>query len=146
MLGIVGDKTADGNVITSIINMPNKDITFWDNNFYSMARCSNLIVAAAGDITQRAQVARNQRINEIALRIRRATDKLYKSGVKNTEFMYELIGDNWMIISDIDWQAYQTARNREKRRLARLNLDRYEFMRQLQDWEEANTEERAVDV
>lgn len=146
MLGIVGDKTADGNVIASIINMPNKDITFWDNNFYSMARCSNLIVAAAGDITQRAQMARNQRINDIALRIRRATDKLYKSGVKNTEFMYELVGNNWMVISDIDWQAYQTARNREKRRLARLNLDRYEFMKQLQDWEEANTEDRAVDV
>lgn len=60
--------------------------------------------------------------------------------------MYELVGNNWMIISDIDWQGYQTARNREKRRLARLNLDRYEFMKQLQDWEEANTEERAVDV
>ena len=55
MLGVVGDKTADGNAIASIINMPNKDVTFWDNNFYSMARCSNLIVAAAGDITQRAQ-------------------------------------------------------------------------------------------
>ena len=89
MLNIVGDTAADGSAIANILNMPNKDVTFWDNNFYSMARCSNLIVAAAGDVTQMAQVARNERINDIALRLRRATDKLYKSGTKNTEFMYE---------------------------------------------------------
>lgn len=119
MFNIIGDKTADGNVIANIIDMPNKDVTFWDNNFYSMARCSNLIVAAAGDITQRAQVARNEKLNQISLRIRRATDNLYKSGIKNTEFMYEQDGmGHWVIISDIDWLGYQQARGREKARLA----------------------------
>lgn len=104
MLNIVGNRTADGAAITDIINMPNKDVTFWDNHFYSMARASNLIVAAAGDITQRAQVSRNERINGVALRLRRATDKLYKSGTKNTEFIYEQDGmGHWVIISDIDW-------------------------------------------
>lgn len=147
MYNVIGDKTADGNVIASIIDMPNKDVTFWDNNFYSMARCSNLIVAAAGDITQRAQVARNERLNEIALRIRRATDNLYKSGTKNTEFMYEMDGmGHWVIISDIDWLTYQQARGREKARLSQQNLDAYEYNKKLQDWDEANTEERAVDT
>lgn len=146
VVGIVGDKTADGKVVSDIISMPNQDVSIWDNTIYSMARCSNLIVAAAGDITQRAQVARNERLNNIALRIRKATDALYKSRIKNTEFMYEQDGmGHWVIISDIDWQAYQHARNIEKARLRKLNLEPYEFLRQLQDWDEANTEDRVVD-
>ena len=53
--------------------------------------------------------------------------------------------DHWVIISDIDWESYQSARNMKKADLRRQNLNTYEFRRKLQEWDEDNTEERVVD-
>lgn len=137
---IIGDKASEGLNIENVIQMASADSTLFDY-LYSMGRVSNPILNAMGTITRNAQEDRNARMNELSLRIRRITDKLYKSG-SNSEFMYE---DEGHIISDIDWQKYREARKDFIKALRKQHLDAWDFKQAVQDWIEANTEEREVD-
>lgn len=140
MLNIVGDKTGDGQPIINAIRMAAKDSSRLDF-LYSMGRASDLIIATAGTITRNAEDSRDYKINDMALRIRKATDRLYKSG-SNSEFMYE---DDGHIASDIDWVSYKNARKAELKSLYQQGLDTFEIKQRIENWEDANTEDRLVD-
>ena len=141
MTEIVGDTAPDGQSIANIIRMAQTDSTMWDY-LYSIGRASNPIVAAMGSIVRNAQGSRDAIMNEIALKIRRETNKLFKSGIKNSEFIYS--PDNEHLLSDIDWNLYNNARVQYIKSLSK-NLDEWERKKLIVDWEENNTEERVVD-
>lgn len=137
----LGESTINGMPIADIVKMSDDDSSIWDF-LYSIGRVSNPLIATMGSIIRDAQSERNKKLNEIALRIRRANKKLFDSG-SNSAFMYEK-GSNY-IISDIDWISY----NKDKRaayekfkRQGKTGLDLEEAMEQ---WEEGNTEDRIVD-
>ena len=137
---IVGETAPDGQIIENLVEMAAADSSNIDY-LYSIGRASNPIIAAMGSIVRNAQDSRDGIMNDISLRIRRATDKLYKSG-SNTEFMYE---DDGHIISDIDWQAYKTARTAHIKSLYKQGLKGFDLKQAIEDWEDNNTEDRIVD-
>lgn len=143
MTEIVGDTAPNGQPITNVIKMAATDSSIMDY-LYSMGRASNPIIAAMGSIIRNAQDGRDVALNDIALRIRRATDKLYKSG-SNSEFMYE---DDGHIISDIDWNKYVQARNSHIKHLLQqgYKAGTFDFKQAMEDWEDQNTEDRVVDT
>lgn len=142
LMELVGTTAPDGQAIANIIKMAQTDFTIFDY-LYSVGRASNPMIAAMGSIIRQAQDSRDAVMNDLSRRMRRATDKLYSSGEKNTEFMYE---DEEHIISDIDWAAYKAARKAEITHLAMQGLRGFDFKIALQDWEEHNTEDRVVDM
>ena len=139
MTQIVGNTAPDGQAMINVIRMAAADSTYYDY-LYSVGRASNPIIGAMGSIIRNAQDERDGIMNNISLRIRRATDKLYKSG-SNSEFMYE---DDGHIISDIDWQLYKAARKAEIKDLYRQGLRGFDLKQAIEDWEDANTEDRVV--
>lgn len=140
MTQIVGNTTADGIAISSIVKMAAKDSTMM-NWLYGVGEQSNPIIAAMGNIIKNAQQSRDVVMKDIALRIRRATDKLYKAGY-NSEFMYE---DDGHIISDIDWQLYETARKQAIKGFKAQGFYGFDLKQAIEDWEDQNTEDRVVD-
>ena len=140
MLQIVGNTAPDGQSIINAVRMAAADSSYM-NYLYSMGRASNPVVAAAGSIIHNAQDSRDKKINDISLRIRRATDKLYKAGF-NSEFMYE---DEGHIASDIDWELYKATRQAKIKSFYAQNLRGFDLKQAIEDWEDQNTEERVVD-
>lgn len=139
---VIGSNTTyDGQSIINVVRMAVADSSRTDF-LYSVGRASNPLIASMGSIIRNAQNKRDEMLNPIALRIRRATDRLYKSG-SNTEFMYE---DDGHIISDIDWGAYKTARTAEIKALYASGLRGFDLKQAIEDWEEQNTEDREVDT
>lgn len=133
-------KGPDGQSIANVVRMAAVDSSIFDH-LYGISTASNPMVAAMGSIMRRWEDKRDEKLNEIDLRVRRATYKLYKKH-NNSEFMYE---DDGHIISDIDWTAYEDARRMEIRNLRKQGLDDFDFKQALEDWEDQNTEDRVVD-
>lgn len=140
MTEIVGDTAPNGQAMINVIRMAATDSSIYDY-LYSVGRASNPIIGAMGSIIRNAQDERDGIINNMALRIRRATDKLYKSG-STSEFMYE---DDGHIISDIDWQLYKLARVAQVKSLYKQGLKGFDLKDAIEQWEDANTEDRVVD-
>lgn len=138
MLDLVGDTTPDGQSMANAIRMAQADSSIYDY-LYSVGRASNPIIGAMGKIIRNAQDERTPLITEIARRIRRAT---YRLG-GNSEFMYE---DDGHIISDIDWVKYTDARKAAIKSFYRQGLRDFDLKQAIENWEEQNTEDRAVDV
>lgn len=134
---IIGDTAPDGQTIANVVKMAQIDSSYFDY-LYSVGRSSNPVIGAMGSIILNAKESRDAVMNKIAERIRKATHKLSGS----TEFMYE---DEEHLISDIDWNAYNAARKVEIKRLAQQGLQGFDFKQALEQWEEANTEDRVVD-
>lgn len=141
MSQVVGDFAPNGQSMINAIRMAAADSSFFDAWLYSMGRASNPLVAGMGSIIRNAQDSRDQELNAISLRVRRATDRLYKSG-SNSEFMYE---DDGHIISDIDWVTYKNARHLAIKGFQQQGLKGWDMTQAIQNWEEANTEDRVVD-
>ena len=140
MLQIVGSTAPDGQSIVNAVRMAAADSTQLDK-LYSIGRASNPVIAAAGSIIRNAQDSRDKKINDIALRIRRANDKLNKAGF-NSEFMYE---DDEHLASDIDWGKYKAARDAAIKSMYVQKLKGFDLKQAIEDWEDQNTEERVVD-
>ena len=140
MTEIVGNTAPDGSSIINAVKMASADSSY-SNYLYSMGRASNPVVAAAGSIIRNAQDSRDSKMNSISLRIRRATDKLYKSG-HDSEFMYE---DDGHIVSDINWDLYKAARKAKVKSLYAQGLKGFDLKQAIEDWEDQNTEDRVVD-
>ena len=138
---IIGDTAPDGQIIRNIVKMAQADSSMFDY-LYSIGRASNPIIGAMGSIILKAKEERDIPMNKISERIRKATHKLRQSG-SNSEFMYE---DEEHLISDIDWSAYKVARTAHIKYLARQGLSGFDFKQALEQWEEANTEDRVVDM
>lgn len=139
---ITGRDSINGVAIFNIIGSAAMDTSIMDY-LYSMGRSSNPVIASMGTIIRNAQFERDKKLREYSLRVRRATDKLYKSG-SDSSFMYE--DDNIHIISDIDWVMYEAARERAKKQFQSQGLSEFEVKEELKNWEEQNTEDRVVDA
>lgn len=136
----LGDSLANGTSINRLVEQFASDSSMYDQ-FYSVGRVSNHIIATMGQIIREAQDQRTVKLTEISRKIRRATNELYKAGF-NSEFMYD---ENGYIISDIDWEAFNKARRRaiasfKKKGYKGQNLDE-----QIKAWEDAHMEDRIVD-
>ncbi len=140
MTQIVGDTAPNGQAMINAIRMAAADSSLY-NYLYGIGRASNPIIGAMGTIIRNAQDSRDKQINSIALRVRRATDKLYKSGT-NSEFMYE---DDGHIASDVDWNLYKAARSAHIKSLYKQGLRGFDLKEAIELWEDANTEDRVVD-
>lgn len=139
----LGDTAANGQSIANIVKMAEVDSS-WCDYLYSVGRQSNPLLAAMGTVIRDAQLERNKKMMAISLRIRRATRRLYDSGIKNTEFMYD---DNGYIVSDIDWDAYNTARKDHRNYLKyQQHLTGLDLEQEMEIWERQNTEDRIVDT
>ena len=110
-----------------------------------MTRVSQPLVATMGKIIRDAQDKRLATMAEYSRRIREATKKLYSSG-SNTDFMFESVGDEIYIISDLDWESYNKERAKEYFRLKEEGYRGMELEALMKDWEDLNTEPRVVDT
>lgn len=140
MTQIVGNEAPNGQAMINVIRMAAADSSIFDY-LYSVGRASNPIIAAMGTIIRNAQDSRDGVMNSMSIRIRRATDKLYKSG-SDSSFMYE---DDGHIISDIDWGLYKAARTAHIKDLYKQGLRGFDLKQAIEDWEDVNTEDRVVD-
>lgn len=136
----LGDKLPNGEAVVNIVSMANADSSIYDI-LYSMGTVSNPLIAVMGNIIRDAQSGRDAKMNDISLRIRRAENALRKSG-STSAFMYE---NNGYIISDIDWNTYIRHKNTHKMRLEKLGYKGLSLKEAMDNWEEANTEDRVVD-
>lgn len=137
----LGNSNYNGEAIANIVKMAEEDSSFWDQ-LYSVSRVSNPLVATMGEIIRDSQGERTKKLNEISLRIRRATNRLYKY-TKDTSFMYE--PDSNYIISDIDWVKYERNKKEVINGFLRRGLIGLDLAEAIDLWEEANTEDRIVD-
>lgn len=137
----LGSSTLNGMAIADIIQMSEADSTVYDY-LYSVGRASNPLVATMGSIIRDAQSERTKKLSDIAIRIRRANKKLFKSG-SHSDFMYEK-GSNY-IISDINWVSYNEARKKARKRFIRQGKTGLELEGAMEQWQEAHTEDRIVD-
>lgn len=137
----LGESTSNGMAIADIVKMTDADSSIYDH-LYSVGRVSNPLVATMGSIIRDAQGERTQRLNEVSLRIRRANRKLFDSG-SNSSFMYE--PDSNYIISDLDWVSYNEARRQAYKRFISQGKTGLNLEEAMDQWQEANTEDRIVD-
>lgn len=136
----LGDKLSNGMPIVNLVTMAEADSSIYDY-LYSVGRVSNPLIATMGTIIRDAQSSRDAKMNDISLRIKRAENTLRKAG-HNTQFMYE---DSGYIISDIDWVAYNKAKAKARKAARMQGKKGLSLDEAMQNWEEANTEDRIVD-
>ena len=136
----MGNTTPDGLSIHNAVRMAAVDSSIFDK-LYSIGRVSNPIVNTIGSIIRNAQNKRDDLMNDWALRTRRITDKLYKSG-STSEFMYE---DEGHIASPYDWRAYGEAKREYWRTIKKQAHDDWELKQLMENWEKNHTEEIVVD-
>ena len=137
---VLGDTLPNGVAISNIVKMSEADSSIFDY-LYSIGRVSNPLISSMGKIIRDAQDERTTRLNAIEVRIRKAENDLRQSG-HNSSFMYD---SNGYIISDIDWDAYNKARNTEIRKLRSSGIKGLALKDAMDSWEIANTEDRVVD-
>lgn len=142
---ILGDAPEMALSVHNLVQECRADSSMYDF-FYSVGRQSNPLIGVMGTIIKNAQDSRNEKLNKFSLDIRKANNKLAKAQGRtsgaDTKFMYR---SQTEIISDIDWEAYDKAREAEKLRLQANKLWGIKFKLALQQWEDANTEDRIVD-
>lgn len=148
---VLGDNIQNGMSIATLIDMAEKDSSFMEK-LYSCGRSGNKLIAAMGTVIRNAEDKRDARVKEIAAEIKRIQYKLrkgtvnnskYRYGNGNTEFMYE---ENGYIISDIDWDAYFSAKRRAMGILRNQGVTGLDFQEAMEIWEDNNTEDRVVDA
>lgn len=138
---VLGTELWNGVTVPDLVLMANADSSWYDY-FYSMSRVSNPLIAATGGILEAARSIRDRKISSYTQRIEAANRKLRKSGIKNTDFMYEADGH---IVSDIDWGTYYRDRAIAIRAMKQRGLYGIDLKAAIQSWEEAHSEDRVVD-
>lgn len=141
----LGDQTVNGLSFSQLKTMAEADSSIMDSLLYSVGRQSNPLVAMMGGVIRNAQDERDHKMNEVSLRIRRATNALYEAG-HNSEFMYDNTGH---IISDRDWKTYEEERSKAIKKIYAKGFkngwSKFDIKAEIENWEEANTEEIEVD-
>jgi len=127
--------------IHSILEKEVMEAGWTDRWLNSVGTAKNTFIAAAGTIMRNQEIQRDQANTAIKHQINRANYKLTKAGY-NTRFMYE---DEQHIVSNINWKAYDAAKEKQQKKLTRQGYRGFDFKQQMEDWEAANTEERLVD-
>ena len=84
---ILGDTLPNGVAISNIVNMSEEDSSIFDY-LYSVGRASNPLIGAMGKVIRDAQDSRDEALNKISLRIRRANDSLRKAGHNSSFYVW----------------------------------------------------------
>lgn len=134
------DKLSESD-INDVLERALKEVSWADKFLYSIGTANNILLAASGTIMRNQEIKRDQALTDFKKKVDRATDKLYKAGY-DSKFMYE---DPLHIISDIDWNKYNAARDAKKASLKNFGLSGFKLKQALEDWEDQNTEDRIVD-
>ena len=92
------------------LNRGKISLNFVDRTFLAMTEVSDPVLATFASTIKDLHEVRDDKLREIITQIRRATDKLYKSG-GDTSFMFETLSDGTVrIISEIDQDKYEKAK------------------------------------
>lgn len=118
-----------------------KSVGWTDRWVNSIGTANNLLINVAGTVIRNQEIMRDQEMETIIARINVANERLKKAGF-NSEFMYE---DEKHIISDIDWEKFDAAKEDKKERLKRDGLRGFDLEQAMNIWEYENTEDRLVD-
>ena len=137
---IIGDTFPNGMAVVDAVRMASADSSIMDY-LYSMGRASSPVIGAMAKIINGAQEDRNDFLNDISLRVRRSTDKLYKSG-SNSAYVY---GPDGRIISDIDYALFENAKKAQRKAFWKSGLRGFDLKQAMETWEDNNTEDRVVD-
>ena len=138
----LGNNVINGLAIEVMATHASQDASFFDRFLYGSTDMSNPVIGTIGAIIRKAQQDRDSELTEINDRIRQASYRLEKAGIKDTEWMYDADG---RIISDIDWEAYEQAKKAYIDGLKSRGIKGYELSKEIFNWEENNTEDRVVD-
>lgn len=136
----LGDNLYNGIAVANIVEMQDQDSTLFDH-LYSISRASNPIVNVMGNMIETMRVAKDAKMRDIALRIRRERSALRKAGMGD-EWMY---GDDGYIISEYDIPAYNRAKQRAWGQFKRMGLTGLRLDAAMENWVEQNSEEVEVD-
>lgn len=140
-LRIMSDGKISESEINDTLEKAIKDVSWLDRFLYSVGTSNNILVATAGKIMRNAETNRTSELEKFKTKVSQATNKLYKAGY-NTEFMYE---DQRHIVSDIDWKMYEKAKSDKDKALRKRGLKDFDLQEAMEEWEDANTEDRVVD-
>lgn len=138
----LGDSIINGVPIAVMATTAVKDTNFLDR-LYSTTDIGNPLVSAVSTIIRKAQQDRDKKAISIKDRIKRASYKLEQAGITNTDWMYT---EDGMIVSDIAWSVYNTAKASYRKFLISNNYKGYALDKEMMNWEEQNTEDRVVDT
>lgn len=120
------------------------ELNVFDRLFFSLTEVSDPVLATFGQSIKDLHEVRDDKMKDIMLQIRRATDKLYRSG-STSEFMLQtLSNDTVKIISEIDYDSYYADRKAFIEDLKSRGIKGEDLRRRLQHWEDDNTEEYTV--
>lgn len=120
------------------------ELNVFDRLFFSLTEVSDPILATFGQSIKDLHEVRDDKMKAILLQIRRATDRLYKSG-STSEFMMETLTNGTVkIISEIDYDSYYADRRAFIEDLKSRGIKGQDLKRRLQRWEDDNTEEYTV--
>lgn len=139
----LGEDSYLGGSYADITQIMKEDVGIFDF-LYSVGKSSNDVIATAGTIIRDAQTERDVKLNDISIRIQKATKKLYDSG-SDSYFMYDSKG-RLITKEGIDWDAYDKARRKEFGVLVSLGFRGVALTEALENWELNNTEEKVVDA
>jgi len=120
------------------------ELNVFDRLFFSLTEVSDPVLATFGQSIKDLHEVRDDKMKEILLQIRRATDKLYKSGSTTDFMMQELSNGTVKIISEIDYESYYADRRTFIEDLKSRGIKGEVLNRRLLRWEEDNTEEYIV--
>lgn len=143
---VFSGETFQGLAIADVIKNMTSDSSVMDY-LYSLSRVSNPLISGMKRIMDQERRNCSDDLNIVAEKIKRANDKLRKSGIKNTEFMYEFVNNNkgYRIASKYDWEAFYDGMAAAKKAY-RKNDFRGVALREMMDaWYVENTVEVEVD-
>lgn len=118
-----------------------KDVSWQDRFLYSIGTQNNIVISAAGSVIQSQYVKRSEKLHFYRALLDKADNKLRKAGF-NSEFMYE---DQNHIVSDIDWKAYEDAKEVARKNLIKKGFKDFALSSKMGVWIMENTTERVVD-
>ena len=127
--------------INDILEKATMDAGWADRWLRSIGNANNNFINAAGVVMRNQEIKRDQEVNAVKHLINRANYKLTQAGY-NSKFMYE---DERHIVSDINWEAYDKAKDDHRKNLIRQGFKGFDLKQEMEDWETQNTEERLVD-
>lgn len=130
----------------------------WFDTLYSATALSSPVAGVIGAVIRDAQDKRNRELAKIAIRIRKAADKLRAAG-ESDSFMFEYYNERnnkkqkknasnktGRIVSDIDWDTYYDMRSKAYWDFYNAGLRDMDLVEEMRAWEEDSTKEIPVHI
>lgn len=140
--GNLVDKKTDVLSLGLIMKMAFKDINWLDKMVSSMSDASDPLLSLVGKVVKTAHRKRDRILNDILSGVRASHKKLIAAGY-NTEFMFERDKNGKLtgrLISNIDFDKFNKARNAYIKSLKEDGLTKYEIEAKVEVWESNNME------